>query len=133
MESLPPLAALEAEEERLAPVLARGDYKSPVFVHNSYKSRGVYHEQLARFYRHFPKDRLLVESTEELSKRPDAVLRRVFEFVGVDPSFAVPNRTKRNVGENKEHVEPRVRAYLDEFFRPHNQALYELVGKNFGW
>lgn len=132
-ESLSIEQALQAEDERLQPVLENAQYKSKTFINCSYKLRGIYKVQLERFYRYFPPQRLLVLSSEEFFTEPEHVLRRVFDFVGVDSRFEVADLRKRNVSSNREQVDPRVYADLNEYFLPHNQALYELVGKSYGW
>ena len=72
-------------------------------------------------------------NSETLFTQPEDALRRVFQFVGVDTECTVNDLKPRNVGSNKTEIEPDVYEYLDDYFRPHNQALYELVGKDFGW
>lgn len=39
----------------------------------------------------------------------------------------------RNVGSKKTRVDAEVYDYLRVFFRPHNQALCELLGEDFDW
>ena len=55
-----------------------------------YRARGLYYRQLAELYRHFPRERVLVLRQEELRDHHDAVMRRVFTFLGVDGEFRVP-------------------------------------------
>jgi len=125
--------ALREEEERLKHVIRVGDYKSRIFIDYSYKSRGLYGEQIQRYMNYFPWKNILTISSEELFSEPDHVLRRVFEFVGVDAGCKIENLSPRNVASNRSEVDPHVYEYLDNYFRPHNQMLYELVGKSFGW
>lgn len=132
-ETLPVMDALQAEEERLKPVLDAQAYKSGVFIHYSYKTRGRYHEQLNRYLDYFPVRRLLVINSENLFKHPKDTLRHVFEFVGVDTEFPGIDLQPRNVGGNRTGVEPRVYEYLEDYFQPHNEALYGLLGRNYGW
>jgi hypothetical protein len=132
-ETLPVMEALLAEEQRLAPVIDSGDYKSNAFMNFSYKQRGLYREQLERFAAYFPWSQILVLSSEEFFCDPGQTLRRVFEFVGVDPECRVGDLKPRNVGRDKAKVDPEVYSYLDDYFVPHNQALYRLIGKGFAW
>ncbi|MYE11807.1 MAG: glycosyltransferase [Gammaproteobacteria bacterium] len=55
-----------------------------------YRARGRYGRQLGDLYRSFPRDRVLVLRQSELLEEHDAVLRRVFEFLGADPDVRVP-------------------------------------------
>ncbi len=50
---------------------------------HSYRRRGLYSLQLRNLYRHFDARRVLVVCAEDLLRRHDAVLRRVFAFLGV--------------------------------------------------
>ncbi len=132
-ETLPVMEALLAEEQRLAPVMASGDYQSDTFMNFSYKQRGLYKEQLERFAAYFPWSQILVLSSEEFFREPGQTLRRVFEFVGIDAEFRVGDLKPRNVGRDKAKVGPEVYSYLDDYFAPHNQALYRLIGQGFDW
>ena len=49
----------------------------------SYRRRGLYSLQLRNLYRFFDKDRVLIIHARDLLERHDAVLRRVFAFLGV--------------------------------------------------
>jgi len=132
-ESLPIMEALLEEEKRLKSVIANEEYKSDIFIHYSYKSRGLYKEQIERFLNYFPWGQILILSSEEFFSEPEKTLRQVFEFVGVDREFKVKDLKPRNMGTNKSEVNPDVYRYLNDYFMNHNQALYTLLGKNFGW
>lgn len=132
-ESLPMMEAFLAEEERLAPAIDARDYKDDAFIHHSYKRRGLYREQIDRYRDCFSMDRLLVLESDELFGRPNDTLRRVFGFVGVTTDFAVNDLRPRNVGGPTSAVARETYAYLSEYFRPHNQALYELLRADYGW
>jgi len=132
-ESLPVREALLAEEKRLKPVIDKQDYKNDIFTHHSYKSRGLYNEQIKRYLKYFPMSNILLVSSEKLFTEPYDTLRRVFQFVGVDTESTVKDLEPRNVASNRSEINPGVYEYLNDYFRPHNQALYELVGENYGW
>jgi len=133
LESLSIMEALLAEEERLKPVNDKQDYKSDIFIHHTYKSRGLYHEQMKRYLEYFPMSNILVINSETFFTQPDDTLRRVFQFVGVDTEFAVHDLKPRNVGSNRTDIDPSVFEYLENYFQFHNQELYELIGENYGW
>lgn len=132
-EQLPIQQALQQEEERLKAAFKDQDYKSNNFIHHSYKARGLYKVQLERFFRHFPRRQVLILSSEELFEEPANTLRKIFEFVSIDAEFQIQDLQPRNVASNKGAVDAKIYAYLDEFFSPHNQDLYDLVGRNFAW
>ncbi len=65
----------------------------------SYLTRGKYAEHLERFKKVFPEERMLVLIHRDLKNKPEEVMRRVFEFIGVDPDFRGENwGEKHNVG-----------------------------------
>jgi len=132
-ESLPIMEALLAEEDRLKPFLAAGDYKSPIFMYHSYKLRGLYKQQLERYLEYFPKKQMLIMSSEWFFSHPEQALEKVFRFVGVDVGFKVEDLKPRNVAKNKKNTDPDVSQYLNDYFLPHNQDLYQLVGEDYGW
>ncbi|MYE03030.1 MAG: sulfotransferase domain-containing protein, partial [Alphaproteobacteria bacterium] len=56
----------------------------------AYRARGLYAGQLAALRRSFPAERVLVLRQADLLEDHDAVMRRVFAFLGVDPAVRVP-------------------------------------------
>jgi hypothetical protein len=131
-EDLPPFEAMAAEEARLAPVLAAGDYKSEAFRAFTYKARGRYLEQLARYLDRFPRENLLVLRAEDLFEDPAGLMGRLADFLGIDRARGADFKAM-NVGRNREPVEPGVREALDAYFAPHNRALAAALGRDFGW
>lgn len=101
------------------------------FKHHSYLSRGIYVEQLQAWEQFFPRDQMLVLKTEELAERPETVLTRVFEFLDVSPWQ--PKESRRDHKASYSPINPDTRQQLSEFFRPHNQRLYEYLGTDMGW
>lgn len=72
----------------------------------SYRSRGLYSRQLRNLYRHFDPERVLILRTSELMERHDAVLRRVFAFLGVSEEVRIAPRdfSKQRRGGRKHRV-----------------------------
>ena len=132
-ELLPILEAFQAEEKRMKSVIDEEDYKNDIFLHTSYKSRGLYFEQIKRYLNYFPRSSILILNSDDLSYNQEETLRQVYEFVGVDADYKIQNIKQQNVSNDKTKVESDVRKYLDDYFAPHNQELYELIGKDFKW
>ena len=132
-ELLPIKEALQEEEKRLESVLKNKDYRNKFFRHYSYKSRGLYKMQIDRYLNYFPWQQILILSSEEFFREPDNTLRRVFDFVQVDTGFKVKDLKHHNVANNRSAVDSDVYEYLDNYFLPHNQALYALTGSDYGW
>ena len=132
------LEAMQIEEERLAGeeehILRDGSYVSRPHRRFSYKARGIYVAQLRRWEPWLRDGRLRLVQSEDLYRDPGRVLGELFEFVGVDPDHRPPDLRPRNVGGYpREKVGGEVLEYLAEFFRPHNAALEDFLGRDFGW
>lgn len=117
----------------MKPVIENEDYKNDIYMRHSYKSRGLYKEQIERFVNYFPWQQILVLSSESFFSEPHSILRRVFDFVGVDAGFKARDVKPRNVTPNRSEVDPDVYEYLNDYSLRPNQARYELVGRSYGW
>jgi hypothetical protein len=97
----------------------------------SYLARGLYAEQLENVLRFFPREQLLVLASEELFARPAETVARIFAFLGLR-ACDVDVSARRAAGQYPP-APAAVRGQLAEFFRPHNERLYELFGWNPSW
>ena len=69
----------------------KGDLRATLLHPNtSYVTRSKYFMQLQRFLEHYPQEQILVLDQRELRDERMPTLRRLFEFVGVDPDFQHP-------------------------------------------
>lgn len=127
--------AIAAEEARLEPERARmlSDhwYNSWPIGCWSYLMRSRYAEQIERWMQLFAREQFHFLSLEQLSADPQGTLARVHEFLGLSPHEyrqlpALHVARYDSIGTSE-------RERLAEYFRPHNERLYELVGIDFGW
>jgi hypothetical protein len=132
-EELRIMEALRKEEERLAPIIEAEDYKNPAYRIYSYKRRGIYYEQIERYFNFFSQEQLLVLNSEELSVAPSTVLDRISGFIGMDIKTELKDQTQRNVSMNKTKVDNGVYEYLDTYFQGYNETLFGLIGRRFDW
>lgn len=132
-EDLPIEEALRNEEARIQSVVEANDFKSQTFMSHTYKTRGIYAEQLSRYFEWFSRDNCLVLNSKQLFEQPKETLKRVFEFVETDADFQVPSLQPRNVASNRKQVDSEVYDYLADYFAPRNKKLYELLAQDFGW
>ena len=127
--------AIDAEEERLkaelARMLASPQYNSFAHQHFSYLARGRYDEQLDRWLRFFPRDQLLVITSESFFEDPRLEYDRVIEFLGLPSAPTIPFR-RYNVNPSSD-MSPSTRRRLQRYFRPHNQALFTALGDSPAW
>jgi sulfotransferase family protein len=88
--------ALHAEETRAAdPVFEK--HNPQYFYNYLYFRSGLYGEQIERYFHWFDRDRFLFLTTDDLLSDPLGLIRRVWKFLGVDPSV-VPNMEVMNQG-----------------------------------
>ena len=136
-EPLPIMKALQAEEGRISAEWQkmRQDefYSSRAHQYFSYKQRGVYIQQLKSYWKYFDKEQLLALSSESLFRDPNKKLQEVFRFLGVDPNFIIEDTSAENISRNRTELSPAVYQYLDHFFRPYNEELYQHLGQAFDW
>lgn len=66
--------------------------------YEGYLKVGVYAEQVSRYLEFFPKDQMQFLLLEDLVSDPESTVKRVFNFLGVDPDMEIKKRVKQNVG-----------------------------------
>ena len=93
--------------------------------------RGIYADQLRSWLDFFPREQLLVLNSERFFANPQADLDRVADFLGL-PRFTYDGFPVIN-GGSYDPIPPETRRRLLEFFRPHNQRLYALLGETYDW
>ena len=64
----------------------------------SYRRRGLYSVQLRNLYRFFGKERVLIVRSRDLLERHDAVLRRVFAFLGISEQVRLEPEVVHKIG-----------------------------------
>jgi lipopolysaccharide transport system ATP-binding protein len=123
--------AIAAEPERLH---ARSDWSDAGWrasSHVSYLTRGLYAEQLQRWFDHFPREQMLIIKSETFFAQPDDVFAHALRFLDL-PAWQ-PDKFKVSNPGAYEQMQPETRARLMEYFSPHNQRLYALLGDDFAW
>jgi len=110
--------------------VAENEYYQSV-VEKSYLARGFYAEQLKIWMNLFPREQLIVISTEDLAADPHKTLGQVFSFLGL-PEYKVKNPQKQKAAKYSQ-MNPETRKFLEDYFRPYNQQLYDLLGRKFEW
>ena len=136
-EQLPILEAMQREEERCGGewqrMLKDESYCSQTHQSFSYKQRGIYIEQLQRYWNFFSKEQILVVESSRLFFEPLAVLKQVFTFLEIDSSLVIQDVSVKNANPSKSAAPSEVHTYLEQFFAPHNAMLQNALGQDFGW
>ena len=121
---------VETLEHAKSSSIAENEYYQSI-VEKSYLARGFYAEQLKIWMNLFPKEQLIVISTEDLAADPHKTLGQVFSFLGL-PEYKVKNPQKQKAAKYPQ-MSPETRKFLADYFRPYNQQLYDLLGRKFEW
>jgi hypothetical protein len=125
-----------AEEERIAAdelgrLAADSTYESARLRQYAYLARGVYADQLARWFAAFPREQLLILQSEAYRRDVPGALDRVWAHLGLPPHRLAEHPTK-----NRGTYEPMAdatRARLRAWFAPHDERLYALLGERYDW
>jgi hypothetical protein len=118
-------AALAAESDRLV----GGD---PMVIRShSYHARGVYLEQLERWYAHFPAEQILVVISEELFAMPARELARVQAFLRLSRRSDVEFAAKNTL--SYDDMEPETCSSLARRYELDNQRLARRLGRPLPW
>jgi hypothetical protein len=106
----------------------------PQALEPSLVRRGLYHEQIQRFYRQFPKENILILESTELKTRRAAALNGVLRFLGLpEADWERTDLQDKHVRQYDAPMSDSVRDMLRKFFEPHNAELYSFLGREFDW
>mgnify|MGYP001254810586 FL=1 len=93
--------------------------------------RGLYAKQLEYWFKKIPKEQILIISSEKLQNNTEETLSEVFEFLEISKQD-INDLTKQNkIGYPK--MKDSTREVLNNFFKPYNEKLFNLLGKTFDW
>ena len=114
---------------------------------NEHVGKSVYHEQLRRWFAHFPRENFYITTLEDFSRDNAGQVEAILAHVGLGTEEVAAlrpvirdavqqrwNVTDKKDGENKggaaeEKMDPEVVAELRRFFEPHNAELCQLLGR----
>jgi hypothetical protein len=102
-----------------------------VHIGRMYLMGGRYAEQLERWFQHYPREQFHFVTIEELASDPSGAFERLQAFLEL-PDHR-PARLEAEYVGKYDPLPAEDRARLREYFRPHNERLYELLGRDFGW
>lgn len=97
----------------------------------SYIAKGFYAKQLKIWLKLFTKEQILILQTEKFAENHSVVLSEIFRFLQL-PDYVITDFHKANVG-NYPPMKDETRQYLSNYYQPHNDALYKILGKKFDW
>ena len=135
-ESLPFEKVIQ-EEDRIISLYQKmiddPSYYSDIYFRHGYLHRGIYVDKIKHWMEVFPKEQFLIIQSEEFFREPSKIYNQVLDFLGVE-NFDLDQYEqfrKQDYSESKLLVDTRKK--LVDYFKPHNQRLYEFLGRKFDW
>jgi len=126
--------ALQAEQSRMEDAFQELEATGHSFSHQhfSYLSRGVYVDQLERWFALFGKTQFRVILSEDLFQNSSQVLAELEDFLEI-PSYDNYVFKPQNVGNYQGRVDDSTLEWLKAHYVPHNIRLSRLLGRTINW
>ena len=107
-------------------------YYSLDYFKYAYITTSLYADALERWLKLFPREQFLFLKSEDSFINPQKTLDELFQFLGLH-KYKI--EYKKNPKDDYPHIKMdySTRKKLIDFFKPHNERLYKLIGKNFDW
>jgi hypothetical protein len=100
----------------------------------AYVQRGIYWEQIERYFSRFPHENILIIESDELKASRHSTLNRVLYFLGLPAyDWSKADLSERHTRSYESQMKNETESILKEFFRPHNLKLYSMIGREFKW
>lgn len=137
METLSFEEALSKEDYRINKKLEKMEldksFYDDKYFRFGYIDRSIYVNKLKKWFSMFSRDQFLIIQTEEFLQNTDSIYQKTLKFLGVKKWTLneFKQYKKRNYKNPQMSTETRKR--LNEFFKPHNQQLFDLIGTKFDW
>ncbi len=114
------------------------------FYFQSYVFRSLYHDQLHRWLRLFPRQQLMIIQSESFFENEADTMNEVAEFLGLEPfKFQTADQLRRSwdagasnvleIPQDYPEMDDATRIILTDFFEPYNQQLYRLIDQDYDW
>lgn len=122
----------------------RNDRDLKKFYFKSYVFRSLYHDQVHRWLRLFPRQQLMIIQSEKFYEDVPGTMNEVVKFLGLEPfegeaaeqlerSWDAGDRDPIGKTQDYAAMEDTTRKMLSDFFEPYNRQLYGLLDEEFGW
>lgn len=108
-------------------------YSEDIFYAHAYFTTGIYVDQLKRWFNYFPREQFLIIKSEDFFSNTPLIMDKLYNFLDL-PKHRLNNYDKffsSMIGD--QILNPNTRKKLAEYFKPHNERLYDLIGINFHW
>lgn len=119
----------EAMQNEIGEILSGVAVRDPGYV-----QRGLYYEQLQRYLKYFDRGQIAIVESVRLKTELTTVLNELVRFLDLPAhDWHSTDLSLHHVGQYDTPVSPGTHELLRDFYRPHNERLYELLGRDLGW
>ncbi len=98
----------------------------------NYVNQSVYEPGIRAWLSIFPREQFLIIKSEDFFLNPAPFMKEVFQFLNIEQidlgEFPIVNQ-----GSYSKWMSPEIKQRLEEYFKPHNEKLYALLDRDFGW
>lgn len=101
------------------------------FQRYSYMKRGLYGQQVQRWFTYFPKDRFLLLKSEEFYADPKKILTRIYDFLDIEDVYPKEFRILNKMTDEPMTFEMKMR--WSPYFREDGKLLRSIAGEEFSW
>ncbi len=98
----------------------------------SYRTRGIYYEQLQWFLSSFKRENVLVIQSEEFFKNPLLHVNKTLSFLELHSLPAI-DAEPQNTKQVKVERDEKTRNDLLRFYEPHNSQLFQILKEQYSW
>jgi hypothetical protein len=101
--------------------------------------KGVYIEQLMRWFQYFPKEQFMIIRSEDFYGNPERIIQDVLHwldipFVDIKSIYHDPvNRNQRGPNLKNQQIPTHIRTWLRHYYKPYNELLYQFIDRDMGW
>ncbi len=121
----------ERTQEEYKKILENEYYFSPKYTRQAYLAKSIYVNFLSEWLKYFSLDQFLIIKSEDFYEDPNKIYNEVLGFLDL-PSTQLKNYKITRKG-TYDRMKPDTRTKLLDYFKPHNEKLFKLIGKRFDW
>lgn len=102
-------------------------YSNPL----GYIKRGIYLDQLEKYYEYFKRDQIFIIENNELKDDFSNSINKLLSFLNLpyEPlKKIITNQSQKKHSEYQEEIK-----ILNEFYKPYNKKLYDFLGYKYNW
>lgn len=92
----------------------------------------LYYEQLTNLLKYFKSEQILIIGTKDLRENKIETLRKVETFLNIK-HINWPELKNKHIGVYSTQLPDDIKVRLNDFFKPHNQYLFNLLGRTLNW